>query len=159
LPSFSLGCSFAILRSLLGDLPFEKEGQIGSIVRANPQHPAVFQADDHAIPSPQVPDPAAPNAVVDAPAVEEQGPTNLNLVDVGVANCPAEQKDGAETNRQNVALVLDGQVMEGRRKQGDKQAHAAGDENARRVGDHPGESEAGQRRAVQDQAQRGLLRV
>ena len=49
--------------------------------------------------------------------------------------------------------------MEGRGKQGDEQAHAAGNEDARRIADQPGKSDAGQRRAVKDQAEWGFLRV
>jgi hypothetical protein len=44
-------------------------------------------------------------------------------------------------------------------QQSDEQAHGDGDDTARSAADHPGEGEAGQRRAVEDQAQRGLLRV
>ncbi len=52
--------------------------------------------------------------------------------------------------------VNDSQMMEGRGEQKDEQANAASDENARRIADDPGEGDASQRRAVEDQAQRRL---
>ena len=86
-------------------------------------------------------------------------PPDFDLLDVGVPNCPTKQRHRAESDRQPVALVQNGQMMEGRGKQGDEQAHAAGNEDARRIADQPGKSDAGQRRAVKDQAEWGFLRV
>src|SRR5437763_1416985 len=115
--------------------------------------------DDYAIPAPQVPDPAAPDAVVDASAVEDQCAPDLDLLDVGEPHGPAEQRNWAEANCQSVALVHDGQVVECWGEQGDEQADAASDVDAWSFTDHPAEGKAEQSGAVQDQTQRGLLRV
>jgi hypothetical protein len=65
LSSFSLGFSFALLRSLLRDRRFNKAGQIGGVVCADPQNAAILQPEDDRIPAPQVPDPAVRDGVLD----------------------------------------------------------------------------------------------
>ena len=44
--------------------------QIGGVVGADPQDSAAVESHDHAIPAPDVPDPAALQAQVNAPAVK-----------------------------------------------------------------------------------------
>jgi hypothetical protein len=64
LPSFSLGFSFAMLRSLLRNRCFDKAGQIGGVICADPQNAAIPQPEDDRIPAPQVLDPAVRDCVV-----------------------------------------------------------------------------------------------
>ncbi len=72
------------------DLPVQEPRQARSFVCADPQRAAVFEADHDAGTPPQVPDPAAPDAHVDAPSVEQQCPIDFNAHDVVVSNSPAE---------------------------------------------------------------------
>lgn len=58
---------------------------------------------------------------MNTPAIENRSAPALDLLDIGVTNRPAEYRDGAEANRQNLAPIFDGQVMECWSNQGDEQ--------------------------------------
>jgi len=94
-----------------------------------------------------------------APAVEKESSTDFDLLDVDVPHGSAEQRNRAEADRQHVTLVHDVQVMEAWGERGDEQAHAPGNVHAQRIADDPAEGNARQRRTVEDQAERGFLRV
>jgi hypothetical protein len=76
---------------LLGKLSIQKACQVAGVIGAYSQYTAILQMDDDAIPAPQVPDPTAPDAVMNAPAFEEQRPPDFDPFDVIVAQRPLEQ--------------------------------------------------------------------
>ncbi len=140
------------------DLPFQKPSKVLGVVGADPQK-ALLEVDDNAIPTPEIPNPASTQAVVDTPAIEDGRLSNLDLLDVGVTHRSMKKWHWTEANRQSVALVHDGQMMECRGEQSDQQADAASDIKPRVVPDHPAEDEAKCGRRVENQAQRSLLGV
>src|ERR1035438_268891 len=70
----------------LVDLRFQKPGKVGGIVGADPQDAAIPKMDDDTIPAPQIPDPTAPDAVVNAPPFEDQRASDFGLHYVGVTD-------------------------------------------------------------------------
>jgi hypothetical protein len=60
-------------------------GEVLGVVAANPKN-ASLPVDYQAIPSPDVPDPPVPWALMDAPAISYRRAPNFNLLDVGVQN-------------------------------------------------------------------------
>ena len=137
----------------------EKLGEVLGIVAPNSKD-ALLPVDHDAIPAPEIPEPAVAWSPMDAPAIQERGATNLDVLDVVVPNSGFHERKRSKANRQSIALILDREVMEGQPDQDHQQCgHEHHRKDDRLFTGYPGENEAWDGRAEQDHPEGSLLRV
>ena len=83
---------------------FEEPRQILGIIRTDSQS-SIAQPKHHTIPAPQIPNPTATQTHVDAPAIEQGGLANLNMLDVIVPDSSTKERQGAEADRQVISFI------------------------------------------------------